>query len=508
MREYLLYLAQLILLFGLYFITARIGLSFDAVSGFASLVWLPSGIALSAILIFGYRVWPAITIAAFLVNNLQGASYPVAIGIGIGNTLEAITAAYLLRYFDFKNTLDKLKEVLIFLLVAIPVGALLSATIGVTSLWMGGTVSLQSFWATWGAWWIGDVISILVVTPLVLTWRVLPKRKGRKRMIESMLIASLTVAIGIFVFLYTHNSVLTYLIFPPLILICLRFTQREAATATFVLLALAVWGTVNGLGSFANGELSESLLLLQGYMVVVIATSLILSAIAAERRQLEQRKDDFIAIAGHEMRVPISSAKMYIQLVRTLIIKKKIKQIPAYITKIDTQIEKSARLIDDLLDVSRIQAGKLELKTEAFSMKELLRETIESVAETNPSHKISLKPSGRNDWVFADRVRIGQVITNLLVNAIKYSPKKSRVIVKSVLKDNRVIVSIRDFGIGIASTDQEKIFTRYYRIDSTFPGFGVGLYISSEIIKEAGGELWVESKKGRGSTFHFSLPLS
>src|SRR6202011_1412678 len=130
-----------IALFVIYFGTARLGLSLDAVSGFATLVWLPSGIAIAALLLFGYRLWPGIIMGAFLVNLFKGAPLPVAVGIGIGNTLEALVGTYLLKRHGFSTTLNHLRDVLLLVFLAMPVSALISATVGVSSLLMGKVIA-------------------------------------------------------------------------------------------------------------------------------------------------------------------------------------------------------------------------------------------------------------------------------------------------------------------------------------------------------------------------------
>src|SRR5947209_5112962 len=167
---YFSYVVEILMLFAIYYSTARLGLSLNAVSRFATLVWLPSGLAVAALLLFGYRLWPGIIIGAFLVNLFNGAPLVVAIGIGTGNTLEALVATYLLKRNGFSHTVDHLRDVLLLVLLAMPLSAFISATIGVSSLFLGKVIAFSSSYSTWGAWWIGDMISILILTPFLLTW--------------------------------------------------------------------------------------------------------------------------------------------------------------------------------------------------------------------------------------------------------------------------------------------------------------------------------------------------
>jgi diguanylate cyclase (GGDEF)-like protein len=297
---YFSYVVEIITLFAIYFCTARLGLSVDAVSRFATLVWFPSGIAVAALLLFGYRLWPGILMGAFLVNLFNGAPLVVAVGIGVGNTLEALACAYLLKRLGFSNSLDHLKDVLFLALLAMPLSALISATIGVSSLFLGKAIAFSSYYPTWRAWWMGDMISILILTPFLLTWSKWPHEKvSAKRIVEIGILTLFVLAVGLIVFLgllHTdqRNYPITYLVFPPLIWASLRFGPRGAISAIFAFSILASVGTIQGLASFSPGRLSESLLVLQSFMGIMAVTSIILAAVMAERRELEQHKQERI----------------------------------------------------------------------------------------------------------------------------------------------------------------------------------------------------------------------
>jgi len=164
----------------------------------------------------------------------------------------------------------------------------------------------------------------------------------------------------------------------------------------------------------------------------------------------------------------------------------------------------------DLLDLSKMQTGQLVYREECFDMDALVQEIVENVQETTSTHHLLLEGQTQAE-VFGDRDRIGQVLINLLNNAIKYSSQADRVLVRVAKDQHRVVVTVQDFGIGIAKEHQNKIFERLYQVtdsnENTYPGLGIGLYISCEIVKRHGGQLWVESEKGKGTTFYFTLPL-
>jgi integral membrane sensor domain MASE1 len=166
------YGVKLLVIFAAYFINAQIGLSIDAVSGFATLVWPPAGIALASLLIWGRHYWPAIALGALTANLLNGAPLPVGLGISVGNTLEALLGAYLLtRFVGFNRSLERVIDVLGLVLLAGLASTSVAATIGTTSLYLGDIVTSETYNSTWVAWWVGDILGVLIVAPLILVWK-------------------------------------------------------------------------------------------------------------------------------------------------------------------------------------------------------------------------------------------------------------------------------------------------------------------------------------------------
>lgn len=241
-------------------------------------------------------------------------------------------------------------------------------------------------------------------------------------------------------------------------------------------------------------------------------TSLILLAIEdiTERKQLEQQKDEFISIASHELKTPITSVKAYAQILGQRFKKANDFKSVELVGKMDAQLDKLTSLIGDLLDVTKIEAGRIQFNESTFDFNELVDETVEELQRTTEKHTISkeLQPS---ITVTGDHDRLGQVINNFITNAIKYSPQADKIIVKTVIYKGNVILSVQDFGLGLTKKDQGRVFERFYRVSgsdqNTYPGLGLGLYISSEIIKRHKGRVWVAGKKINGSTFGFSLPI-
>ncbi|MEJ5961428.1 CheR family methyltransferase [Pedobacter immunditicola] len=224
----------------------------------------------------------------------------------------------------------------------------------------------------------------------------------------------------------------------------------------------------------------------------------------------DMRKNDFISIVSHELKTPLTSLTGYLQILAAKAQKVNDTFGINALAKANYQVKKMTTLINDFLNVSRLENGKIYLNRQTFEIDELVKEIVEEVMTSTSGYHITLLP-GCKLTVNADRDKIGQVISNLLSNAIKYSQKTCNIEVSCVELPNVVQVSIKDDGIGINIEDQEKLFDRYSRIESmntkTISGFGIGLYLSSEIIQRHNGKIWVESKIDEGSTFCFSLPL-
>jgi len=218
-----------------------------------------------------------------------------------------------------------------------------------------------------------------------------------------------------------------------------------------------------------------------------------------------QKKDEFIGIASHELKTPLTTIKGYIEMLNMMEQEPTKKQ---FVEKAMMNVNKLERLIRDLLDVSKIQSGQLQLEMKEFNMHDLLRETVNAVQMVS-APRIILEDKLQNEIVYGDRQRIEQVLLNLLSNAIKYSPGENKVIIDSEKTDKELLIKIRDFGIGITKEEQTNIFERFYRSKNTsvhISGFGLGLYICRDIITRHYGKIWVETAD-RGSIFIFSLPL-
>ncbi|WP_432708624.1 PAS domain S-box protein [Pedobacter sp.] len=229
-----------------------------------------------------------------------------------------------------------------------------------------------------------------------------------------------------------------------------------------------------------------------------------------EHKELQNQKDNFIGIASHELKTPVTSLKGYTQVMARVLNKKGLDMEVSMMQKMDAQLNRLTSLINDLLDVTKINSGKLQYNSQEFELQPMLSELVEDLQRTSSKHHLKeiYKPTGT---VYADKDRIEQVVINLITNAIKYSPESDQVIIRCEQIDEEIVVSIQDFGVGISKSNQFKVFEQFYRVSTekqhTFPGVGLGLYISAEIIKRTGGRIWVTSEENKGSCFYFSLPI-
>lgn len=228
-----------------------------------------------------------------------------------------------------------------------------------------------------------------------------------------------------------------------------------------------------------------------------------------QQKLIDQEKSDFLSMASHELKTPITSLNMFVDLLSSQQVIQKPEKTEYLVNKIKDQTSRLMDLTNDLLDVSRIETGKLKLNKKKFNLTELVIETVEGLQATT-NHKLVVK-GDKKIFVVGDRYRIFQVLINLITNAIKYSPENKRITITITQKD-KIIISVKDSGIGIAKDKQKRIFERLYQVtdptEKTYPGLGLGLYISKEILERHNGEIWVKSDKGKGSTFYFSLPTN
>ena len=227
------------------------------------------------------------------------------------------------------------------------------------------------------------------------------------------------------------------------------------------------------------------------------------------RKKAESKKDEFISIASHELKTPLTSIKGYLQLVDRNLNVTNLEKSRHHLKKVHKQVDRLNDLVTDLLDISRIESGEMRFKMDTFHVPEMVRNVVEVVQQGNPSLKIAVEGKIHSP-VFGDESRLEQVLMNFLTNAIKYGETSREILVTMKENDQEVYLGVRDYGIGISQQHIQNIFKKFYRVEETslrFQGLGIGLYICKEIVETHGGCIGVHSTPGEGSEFYFSLPI-
>jgi signal transduction histidine kinase len=529
------YAAEVAVLATIYVVAARAGLQLDAVSGFATLVWPPTGIALAALLVRGYRLWPGVAIGAFVANLLTDAPVLVAAGIAVGNSLEALLGTFALRRIEgFRPSLDRLQDALGLIILAAGFSTLVSATIGVSSLYLGGIVPLARFGVTWRAWWIGDAIGALLVAPVILVWATPGRPQLRRKILFEATAVGAAVAVTslvIFASAPERNDAPfrhAYVLFPPLIWAAVRFGQRGAVSAAFVASVIAVWGTVKGYGPFVEPTLHESLFEVQTFMGIVAATFLVFGASVSERRRAAEElraardiaasanraKAEFLAVMSHELRTPLNAISGYVDMLNLGIKGSLTDEQREAMMRIQRNQQHLTALIDDVLSFAKIEEGRLAFAVRTVQLREVL-EDVKSLLEPDLIKKdlaLACDACDSSVQVRADPEKLRQILVNLLANAVKFTDRAGRITVGAVRDGDTVRVSVRDTGIGIPAEQIARVFEPFFQVSGgmtrRYPGVGLGLAIARDLARAMEGNVSIESRVGEGSTVTLSLPAA
>jgi signal transduction histidine kinase/CheY-like chemotaxis protein len=513
----------------LYILGGKLGLLFAFVHASATAVWPPTGIALAAFLLFGPRVWSAVALGAFLVNVTTAGSVATSLGVAAGNTLEGLLSAWLVnRFAHGRYAFERAQDIFAFVVAVVP-GALVSATMGVASLALGGYALWAGFGPIWATWWLGDVTGALIIAPPLLLWADRRSSLLLRHPVEAACLL-LSIALGGYAVFGGSSPLgprhpLAILCLPPLVWAAFRFGRRAAATAILLLSGIALYGTVQGFGPFAVAP-ADSLLMLQTFLATMAVMTLSMAALVwddvRERKRVEgererarveaeaasRTKDEFFAMLGHELRNPlgaITTALHVIDLCGPL--DERSGEARAIIRR---QVGHLVRLVDDLLDVTRLATGKISLSLRRIDLAAVARHAVASVSARGRTLTCR---AAAPVWIDADETRIEQILGNLLGNALKFTPAGGQITVTVEVDGPEAVLRVEDAGAGISPDLLPRIFDLFIQGQTTLHrregGLGIGLTLVRRLVDLHRGRIEAASEgPGRGSVFTVRLPAA
>ena len=521
-------LARIAAVASIYFGAGKLGLYFASFNASSSSVWPATGIAFAALLLLGLRIWPAIFLGAFFVNLTTLGTVFVSLGIATGNTLEAVAAVYLTtRYANGRRLFEHAQDFFKFVGSSM-LAATISATFGLISLALAG-LAVNAFVRIWMTWWFGDVGGFLLFAPLPILWIENPRLVGDDlRLLEASLMLIAIALIGVLVFGGAlpgiENYPVGFICIPILVWSALRFGQREAATAIFVLAVSADWGLMRGLGPWARFHNPiASIIIPQAFLMTLAAMTLVLAAVVWERKRAvadanearnqaesaNRAKDQFLAMLGHELRNPIAALSSAVRVLERGDIRS--LQATPLLEIMVRQSGHLARMVDDLLDVERLTVGRITLNRQLMNLGECARHCVTALRLREEYVDRSIELSIKDVWIDGDPDRIAQMITNLLSNACKYTRPDGKIELSIGFESDRAVIRVKDDGEGIPAKLLPQVFELFVQGDRSSDrragGLGLGLTLVRQLTELHGGTVEAHSNGlGRGSMFAVLVP--
>ena len=529
-----------------YFCVARLSLLLAYAQSNTSAVWPASGLAIGGLVVFGIRFWPAVTagvLALTLSINPQGIGS--AAFIATGNTLEAVVGATLINQFaDGRNCLRGAPTVFRFIVGAALLAPLLSAISGVVGLVLFESLPWSSFGEIFFTWYTGNAAGILVFAPMVILWSTSRTRWSRDQILEGLAVLLVLVLVGqaicgIYLPFGLERWPSAYLVIPVLLWAAFRLGRRGTVAALIVLTAIAVAGTVRGFEVFPDpytGNMNLSLLYLQIFLSVVAAMSLVVAGLVSELRratesleqkvatrtrrleEMVQEKDDLMAIAAHDLQAPLAGMRNLLQLVRSRPETLTSGAAEGALQEMEKTSDGMLNLVSSLLVAKRAEEVGMSLTYAPCDAVELVTRMVGLHRPAAASKGIEIRFEAPDEMpVTTHPESFSQIASNLISNAVKYSPEEARVDVLLRTDGNRkrrkpIVLEVRDQGPGIAPEEVERIFDKFHRADNQPTGgersHGIGLYIVDKLIVALGGSVSYSDAAGGGSVFTATVPTA
>ena len=522
----------------LYLAFARLGVILAYHSQDASLVWPSAGVAIAGVLLVGRRAAPPVFAAAMLSGLWSGSPPLSAAVIAAGNTLGPLLGAALLCRADFRRTLERARDAMLLILVGGIPAALVSATVGVACLSLRGRYPAGTEVTHWVVWAVGDMAGLVITAPFLLAWCTRPFWWGdRERVLEfaALLVATSLACLLAFTLAgpRTLSLQLAYVVFPFAAWAALRFEQHGAVTLSALIIAIAVWRTMQGGGPFSSPSVQTTLVHLHAFVMVVGASNLVLAAVTSERRRLVGEQQDtlrserearleaqkavaarekMLAVVSHEVRNPLATALLN----STLILESAPRaSMPDWVWEALDTVVLSAEQIDhvirDLTDMTRLEAGQLSLERSPHSVDELVQRVVQMLAPLAEARGLRLDTTLPPELppILVNRERVLQVFSNVVGNAIRLTPSGGSIRISGERIGPSVAFSIVDSGPGVSPALAKDLSGPYWDSPLRVHGSqGLGIPIARAIISAHGGQFLIRGLPQGGAEVEFSLPCA
>lgn len=533
------YAGGLVAIGAVYFVLAKGGLALASIHPSATPIWPPTGVALAAVLLLGYRIWPAIFTAAMIANATTAGSVATAIAIATGNSLEALVGAYLInRYSGGCNTFSTPNSVAKFALICVVIATPISASIGLSSLAAAGYIEQTSFADTWVTWWLGDVTGALVIAPVIVLWG-----SGhypafnRNEFLETVGVLATAAAVGLIAFSplveqTPSRDPLGFLAILPMLWAALRRGPRDTATVALTLAGITIWGTLKGGGPFTTVDLNASFLLVLMFLISITVPSLLLSADVEIRKKAEQglrraqielerkvaertqelelanaAKSRFLAMASHDLRQPLHALGLFVAQLRTPL---KSRERTKTIEQVDATRKEMDEMFNSLLDISKLDAGVLTPRIAEFPISRLLQKIETTFDQATREKGLRLHVRRSDAWVRSDAMLLERILLNLVSNAVRYT-LRGGIIVGCRRRGEMLRIEVWDTGPGIPDDQKQNIFGEFFQVPAPernrYGGLGLGLAIVDRLRLLLNHQIDLASIVGRGSRFAILVPI-
>lgn len=533
------YAGDLVAIGAIYFALAKGGLALASIHPSATPIWPPTGVALAAVLLRGYRIWPAIFTAAMVANATTAGSVATSVAIATGNSLEAIVGAYLInRWSGGRNTFSTPNSVAKFALICVVIATPISASVGLTSLATVGYIEPKNFADAWITWWLGDVTGALVIAPVIVLWAAGHHYAfSRNEFLETVGVLATAAVVGLIAFSPLIEQTpgrdpLGFLAILPMLWAALRRGPRDTATVALVLAGTTIWGTLMGGGPFTSGNLNSSFLLVLMFLISITVPSLLLSADVEARKKAEESlrraqiglehnvaertqelelanaaKSRFLAMASHDLRQPLHALGLFVAQLRTPL---NSRERTKTIERVDAARKEMDEMFNSLLDISRLDAGMLTPKITEFPIAHLLQKIETTFDQATREKGLELRIRRSNAWVRSDAMLLERILLNLVSNAVRYT-LQGGIIVGCRRRGERLRIEVWDTGPGIPEDQKQNIFGEFYQVPAQernrSGGLGLGLAIVDRLRLLLDHQIDLASRVGRGSRFAIELPM-